>query len=120
PIADSTKDDAFWLDPADPHRSAYIRQGVLSPTVPNYPSFNPGYAEANAQQIWGAASADVIREGMTPQAAAEKALGRLGAILAKYLIAASGPILFADRGLAAWPRLRGGRLCNARPRSVKP
>jgi multiple sugar transport system substrate-binding protein len=57
--------------------------------VPNYPVFNPGYAEANAQQVWGIAAADVIREGVTPQAAAEKALKRIGEILAKYPIAQS-------------------------------
>jgi ABC-type glycerol-3-phosphate transport system substrate-binding protein len=62
---------------------------VLEPTVANYPAFNPGYAEANAQQVWGAAEADIIREGMTPEAAAEKALKRIGAILAKYPIAAT-------------------------------
>jgi len=83
------KNDPFWLDPADPHRVAYTREGLLEPTVPLYPVFNPGYAEANAQQIWGAAEADVIREGMTPEAAAEKALKRIGAILAKYPIAQS-------------------------------
>ena len=86
---DLVKNDPFWLDPKDPHRSAYARQGMLEPTVANYPCFNPGYAEANAQQIWGTAEADVIREGMTPQAAAEKALKRIGAVLAKYPIAAS-------------------------------
>jgi multiple sugar transport system substrate-binding protein len=80
------KNDPFWLDPADSHRSAYARQGMLDPTVANYPIFNPGYAEANAQQIWGSAEADVIREGMTPQAAAEKALARIGGVLAKYPI----------------------------------
>jgi len=47
---------------------------------------NPGFAEVIAQQVWGVAEADVIREGMTPQAAAEKALKRIGAILAKYPI----------------------------------
>jgi multiple sugar transport system substrate-binding protein len=83
------KNDPFWLDPKDPHRSAYARQGMLDPTVPNYPAFNPGYAEANAQQIWGTAEADVIREGMTPQAAADKALARIAAILTKYPIASS-------------------------------
>jgi multiple sugar transport system substrate-binding protein len=57
--------------------------------VPTYPVFNPGYAEANAQQIWGTAEADVIRDGMTPQAAAEKALKRIGTILAKYPIVQS-------------------------------
>jgi multiple sugar transport system substrate-binding protein len=81
------KNDPFWLDPNDPHRANYARQGLLDPTVPVHPVFNPGYAEANAQQIWGAAEADVIREGMTPQAAADKALNRIGTILAKYPIA---------------------------------
>jgi multiple sugar transport system substrate-binding protein len=83
------KTDPFWLDPKDPHRVAYSREGALEPTVPNYPAFNPGYAEANAQQIWGIAAADVIREGMTPQQSAEKALKRIGEILAKYPIVAS-------------------------------
>ncbi|HXW25012.1 MAG TPA: ABC transporter substrate-binding protein [Xanthobacteraceae bacterium] len=89
PRSDLAQIDPFWLDPKDPHRAAYVRQGLLGPTVPNYPAFNPGYAEANAQQIWGTAEADVIREDMTPQAAAEKALNRIGAILAKYPIAQS-------------------------------
>jgi multiple sugar transport system substrate-binding protein len=88
-MPDLVKTDPFWLDPKDPHVLAYTRQGLLDPTVPVYPVFNPGYAEANAQQIWGIAEADVIREGMTPQAAAEKALKRIGAILAKYPIAQS-------------------------------
>ena len=80
------KSDPFWLDPKDPHVVAYTRQGVFGPTVPQYPAFNAGYAEAEAQQLWGVAAADVIREGMTPQAAAEKALKRIGDILAKYPI----------------------------------
>jgi len=87
PMPELAKSDPFWLDPADPHRAAYTTEGLLEPTVPNYPVFNPGYAEANAQQIWGTAAADVIREGMTPQAASEKALTRIGQILAKYPIA---------------------------------
>ncbi len=87
PMPDLVKNDPFWLDPKDPHREAYTRQGLLGPTLPNYPVFNPGYAEANAQQIWGTAAADVIREGMTPQAAAEKALKKIAQILAKYPIA---------------------------------
>jgi multiple sugar transport system substrate-binding protein len=88
-MPDLVKNDPFWLDPKDPHRSAYARQGMLDPTAPVYAVFNPGYAEADAQQIWGIAGADVIREGMTPQAAAEKALNRIGVILAKYPIAES-------------------------------
>jgi multiple sugar transport system substrate-binding protein len=89
PMPDLVKSDPFWLDAKDPHRVAYTTEGLLGPTVPNYPAFNPGYAEANAQQIWGTAAADIIREGMTPQAAAEKALKRIGEVLAKYPIAES-------------------------------
>jgi multiple sugar transport system substrate-binding protein len=88
-IPEMVKTDPFWLDPKDPHVAAYAKQGALDPTVPNFPSFNPGYAECNAQQIWGIAVADVIREGMTPQAAADKALKRMGQILANYPVAAS-------------------------------
>jgi multiple sugar transport system substrate-binding protein len=88
-MPDLVKNDPFWLDPNDPHHAAYARQGMLGPTVPVYPIFNPGYAEADAQQIWGSAEADIIREGMTPQAAAEKALARIGVLLAKYPIAES-------------------------------
>jgi hypothetical protein len=47
---------------------------------------NPGWSEANAHQIWGSAHASVIRENVTPQAAAEGALKRIGDILAKYPI----------------------------------
>jgi multiple sugar transport system substrate-binding protein len=89
PMPDLVKNDPFWLDPSDPHRAAYARQGMLEPTVPLYMIFNPGYAEVHAQSIWGAAEADIIREGMTPQTAADKALKRIGAILAKYPIAES-------------------------------
>ena len=39
-----------------------------------------------AHLLGAVAAADVIREGMTPQAAAEKALKRIGEILAKYPI----------------------------------
>jgi len=86
-IPDIVKNDPWWLDPKDPHRAAYVRQGVLGETAPYHYAFNPGWAEANAKQTWGTAHADVIREGMTPQAAAEKALKQIGDILAKYPIA---------------------------------
>ena len=81
------KTEPFWLDPKDQHVAAYTQQGLLSPTIPQYPVYNPGYAEVEATQTWGLAAADVIREGMTPQAAAEKALNRIEQILAKYPIA---------------------------------
>jgi len=86
-ITELIKTEPFWLDPKDQHVAAYTQQGLLSPTIPQYPVYNPGYAEVEATQTWGLAAADVIREGMTPQAAAEKTLKRIEQILAKYPIA---------------------------------
>ena len=30
------KTDPWWLDPADPHRVAYVQQGLLGPTAANF------------------------------------------------------------------------------------
>jgi multiple sugar transport system substrate-binding protein len=81
------KTDPFWLD--NPQRKAYVTEGLLSDTVANYPVFNPGWAEVNAQQVWGSAEADVIRNGMDPKAAAEAAFKKIDAIVGKYPIAQS-------------------------------
>jgi multiple sugar transport system substrate-binding protein len=83
------KTDPFWLDPSDPHRAHYVREGLIDPTVVNYPVFNPGWSEVNATQIWGSAEADVIRNGLTPEQAADKALKKIETILAKYPIVQS-------------------------------
>lgn len=86
-IPSIVKDDPWWTDPKDPHRLAYVNQGVLGKTLPRHYAYNPGMAEANAAQIWGTAHASVIRDGVTPEAAADTALKHIGTILAKYPIA---------------------------------
>jgi len=80
------KSDPFWLDPKDPHRKAYVEEGLVNPTIPPFAVFNPGYAAANAQQIWGVAHADIIQQGMSPKVAAETALKKIESILTKYPI----------------------------------
>jgi multiple sugar transport system substrate-binding protein len=86
-IPSIVKDDPWWTDPKDPHRLAYVTQGILSPTLPRHYAYNPGMSEANAAQIWGSAHASVIRDGVSPEAAADAALKHIGTILAKYPIA---------------------------------
>jgi len=81
------KNDPWWF--ADPHRKAYTEQGVLGPTVPAYWAFNPAYAEVQNTHVWSAAWADIMRNGMSPEAAAEKAYKQIEAIFAKYPIAQS-------------------------------
>jgi len=78
--------DPFWLDPSDPHRPPFVRQSVLGPTMPDYPAFNPAWGQVNAEQLWGQAHADVIKQGMSPAAAVDKAFRRIEEIFAKYPI----------------------------------
>jgi len=79
------KDDPWWLE--DPHRKAYVQMGLLGPTLPNFWTFNPAYAQVQNEHVWAVAWADIITGGMTPQAAAEKAFKRVEEIFAKYPIA---------------------------------
>jgi len=83
-IPQIAKDDPWWTDPADPHRPPYVQESVLGPTVPAYTGFNPAWGQVNAEQLWGGAHADVIKNGMTPSAAVDKAFRRMEAIFAKY------------------------------------
>jgi multiple sugar transport system substrate-binding protein len=80
------KSDHWWFD--DPHRAAYATQGLLNPTVPQYWAFNPAYAQVSNEHTWSQGWLDIIQNGMTPQAAAEKAFRRVEEIFAKYPIAA--------------------------------
>jgi multiple sugar transport system substrate-binding protein len=79
-IPQIVKDDPWWLDPADPHRAPYVREAVLGPTTSNYEGFNPAWGQVAAEQVWGQAHADVIKNGMTPEQAIDKAFKRAEAI----------------------------------------
>src|SRR5215813_420866 len=81
------KDDPWWLDPKDPHRVSYTRQGLLGPTVPTFWTSNPAYAQVQNEHVWAVAWAEIMKDGATPQAAAEKAFKRVEEIFAKYPIA---------------------------------
>jgi len=81
------KNDPWWL--ADPHRKAYTEQGALGDTYPAYWAFNPGYAEIQTTHVWSTAWLDIIQNGTTPEAAADKAFKQAEAIMGKYPIAES-------------------------------
>jgi multiple sugar transport system substrate-binding protein len=79
------KDDPWWTDPKDdPHRATYVREAVFGPTFPAFAGFNPAWGLVNAEQLWGVAHADVIKNGMTPAAAVDKAFKRVEALFARY------------------------------------
>jgi multiple sugar transport system substrate-binding protein len=81
------KEDPWWLDPKDPHRVAYIQQGLFGPTISTFWTFNPAYAQVQNEHVFPTAWADIMKDGMTPEAAAEKAFNRVEEIFAKYPIA---------------------------------
>jgi multiple sugar transport system substrate-binding protein len=78
-------DDPWWRE--DPHRAAYVQQGLLGPTLPTFWTFNPAYAQVQNEHVWPTGWADIITGGMTPEAAAKKAFKRVEEIFAKYQIA---------------------------------
>ncbi len=78
------KEDPWWLDPSDPHRPPFVKESVLGPTVPAYTGFNPAWGQVNAEQLWGQAHADVIKNGLTPTAAVDKAFRRMETIFSRF------------------------------------
>ncbi len=81
------KNDQWWF--ADPHRSAYTQQSVLGETVPAYWAFNPAYAQVQTEHVWSTAWNDIMTGGMSAEAAADKAFGRIKEIFSNYPIVQS-------------------------------
>jgi multiple sugar transport system substrate-binding protein len=86
-IPSIVKQDPWWTDPkADPHRLAYVTEAVLNPTIPAYNGFNPAWGQVSAEQLWGQAHAAVIKDGVTPAAAVDKAFRRAEVIFQKFTL----------------------------------
>jgi multiple sugar transport system substrate-binding protein len=86
PVPNVAKGDPFWLN-EDAHRTAYTHQTLLGATMPFYDVFNPAMAQVNAEHVFMVAEFDVMKEGMSPEQAIDKAFKRVEAIFAKYPIA---------------------------------
>jgi multiple sugar transport system substrate-binding protein len=82
-IPQVVKDDPWWVDPSDQHRLAYVKEAVLGPTTAVFEGFTPAWGQVSAEQIWGQAHADVIKNGMTPKDAMAKAFKRAEQIFAR-------------------------------------
>jgi hypothetical protein len=69
--------------------ASHRRHGVsvLDPTVPTFWTSNPAYAQVQNEHIWQTAWAKIMKDQVTPQAAAGKAFKRVEEIFAKYPIA---------------------------------
>jgi multiple sugar transport system substrate-binding protein len=85
PVPEIAKSDPFWLK-EDPHRTAYTQQALLGPTIPTFEVYNPAIAQVNSEHLFSVAMFDVMKDGMAPEAAIDKAFKRAEAISAKYPI----------------------------------
>ena len=81
------KSDPWWM--ADPHRKAYTTQALLRPTLPVFWAYNPAYAHVQNEHVWQTAWAEIMKDGVAPQTAGEKAFKRVEEIFANYPIAQS-------------------------------
>lgn len=83
-IPAAVKNDPWWLNSGEPCLKPYIEEGVLNPTLPVFEGYSPAWGQANAEQLWGIAEADVIKNGMTPAQAVDKAFKRCNEIFARF------------------------------------
>ena len=68
PMPAIAKSDPFWLK-EDPHRTALTDMTLFGPTIPVYEARNPGMARVGAENVMMNAVINVMKNGMTPQAA---------------------------------------------------
>src|SRR6516164_1416513 len=87
PMPAIAKSDPFWF--ADPHRKAYTNLTLFGPTIPVYEARNPGMAPVGAENVMMRAVINVMKNGITPQAAIDQAFKRAETIFAKYPIVVS-------------------------------
>ncbi len=59
---------------------------LLGPTLPIHEVFNPAIAQVNSEHLFSIAEFDVIKAGMAPEAAIDKAFKRIEEIFTKYPI----------------------------------
>jgi len=65
----------------------HTRQTLFGPTLPIYEAYNPAIAQVDAEHVFSVAEFDVMKNGMAPEAAIDKALKRAEEVFAKYPIA---------------------------------
>ena len=64
----------------------YIRQGLDSPTIPDWFSYNPAWAQVRAEHTFNVAFHDVVANKVQVKEATLKAMNRVAEIFGKYPI----------------------------------
>jgi multiple sugar transport system substrate-binding protein len=81
------KDDKWWLNSGEPCLAPYVHECVLSPTLPPWEGFNPAWGQVAAEQLQQGTVADVVKNGMDPAAAVDKAFKRMEEIFSRFTTA---------------------------------
>jgi multiple sugar transport system substrate-binding protein len=82
-IPAAVKNDPWWLNSGEPCLKPYVEEAIYNPTLPVYEGFTPAWGQVSAEQLWGQAHADVIKNGMKVSDAVDKAFKRAEQIFAR-------------------------------------
>ena len=82
------KNDPWWTDPKrDSHVPPYIQQGLISPTKPDYFTYNPAWAQVRSEHTFHVAFHEIVADKVPVKDAVAKAMKRVEEIFTKYRIA---------------------------------
>ena len=85
PVIPATlNEDPFWLDPSDPHRPVAAQYALIRPSIPQFQTHTPAYAQVVSEQLWAGAEADITQKGMTAEQATEGVIKRVKEIFARF------------------------------------
>jgi multiple sugar transport system substrate-binding protein len=78
------KDDPWWLNSGEPCLAPYVHECILEKTLPPWEGFNPAWGQVAAEQLQQGTVADVVKNGMTPTQAVDKAHKRMTEIFSQF------------------------------------
>jgi multiple sugar transport system substrate-binding protein len=74
----------FWNNPKDPHLPVALKQFTERETRPFYPVLNPAYVKVQQENIWGQTLNRILKDGLSPEKAADEAIGKIKKIFADW------------------------------------
>ncbi len=83
-MASIVKNDPYWTDPKDPHRTVAVDMGLIKPTVPWWMCYKPAYSAVLSEQVWPQAEANITQRNMTPEQATWDAAKRIKQLFGQY------------------------------------
>lgn len=84
PVMPQLLNEPFWqgTNPKDPHIAVAAKQ--LQQTRQFYTVLNPAYGEVQSQNLWGKAIKSIVKEGLSPEQAGDRAIKEIEQIFANW------------------------------------